>query len=357
MRETRSPSVFSTNAQPPSHSPAQLAARGPGVRSEGSLALLGLQESLSRSHISSEYGGRFFKTHKCRFESQPSCSAAVTQKHLPACLPEPQFPNLQNGSDSVTSPGLGCCKGERVEVRRTKAMGLLEGSVSVVGLVCVLPFLPGARPRCWESTVNTLPKTSRRSVFWWLGFLFCFVLFGVLFFLPLMPPSNMLPVLNTAVASSQPLSLPPFLFLSLTRKAATGIGWPPFPAPSPTQAREAFLAPAAGPTAMPGSYWAGEAVACGYLHCLHGSSVPLPKIRCGVYGCRVRGVPETLAPMHPAAQTTCRPWSQSCLVSLLGLRFFICRQEEEKANPSCRGVEGRVTEVMHPTVRTQYRSL
>jgi hypothetical protein len=65
-----------------------------------------------------------------------------------------------------------------------------------------------------RKTLKTLPRASRRAVFWWLDFLFYFVWGLFFFYLALIPPSNMLLVFKALVASSP--VLPP----SVPRKTA-----------------------------------------------------------------------------------------------------------------------------------------
>lgn len=116
-----------------------------------------------------------------------------------------------------------------------------------------------------RSMFKTVPESSRRVVFRWLGFS-GFVLFGVFnFFLPLIPPSNRLLVLKTAVASCPPLSLPPCFPPLLPGKAASSI----------TPASQGFSSPIGegipGTARHVGWYLALEAAASPYLHLLHGS--------------------------------------------------------------------------------------
>lgn len=66
-----------------------------------------------------------------------------------------------------------------MDVPRTEAVGLLEGSVRVAGSAGFSP-LAWSQASLLASTVKTVPKTSRRSVFCCWVFSFCFV-WGLIF--------------------------------------------------------------------------------------------------------------------------------------------------------------------------------
>ena len=134
-----------------------------------------------------------------------------------------------------------------MDVPRTEAVCLPEGlRKQSAGLFP--SFLAQCQASLPGSMLKTVPKSSRRAVFWWLGFLVWFCLgFFFFFFLPLMPPSNMLLVLKTAVASCRPLSLPPCLPPSFPGKQLQAS--PPLSRVSPSQGGGGLPGNAAGPRA------------------------------------------------------------------------------------------------------------
>lgn len=81
--------------------------------------------------------------------------------------------------------------------------GRLPQGFSKHGFVSSLPCYRQPLPAGKHS--YTVPKASWRAVFWWLGFSVCFV-WGLFFFNPLVPPSNM-PLVFEAVVASTPASL------------------------------------------------------------------------------------------------------------------------------------------------------